>query len=216
MKVVIVPAVYTPGKARAALAAGRAAAPAPGVPGAVVLPGADLPDEPAGGADADIPCVRLDEFVKPDGLFLFAGLGRALGEVLAGRPAAVALDGSNPVWMLLDGHGGRVWEVPQTVAKVLFWLPDRPVVIHFCEPALLGHTAREWMRLINAEPLETRILLVDTPAERLRFHMGYAAREKAMHHPKARARRMAVVKVQKVINRLKFWRWFDRLKFWRL
>ncbi len=212
MIVVIVPGPYSPAAARAAVAAGRAVPPDAGVYGRVVLAGAGLADAPADGpGDADIPTIPLDEFLKADGVFLYAGLGQALGRALAGRPAGVALDGSGPAWMLIDGHGGRVGEVPQAVARVLYWERDRPVVVHFCPPPLYGHYAQEWARLVTHEPVG-----VPDPGHRLRFHHDYANRERFLHHPKSRARRVVLVKVRRVIDRFKFWRWLDRFKFWRV
>jgi hypothetical protein len=209
--VVLVPADYTPGKARAALAAGRAVPPDARPYECAVFPGPDLPDlppPPEGEAGADaIQRVVLDRHVRRDGIFLAAGLAKVLGRALARRPAAIALDGSGPVWMLLDGHGLRVGEVPQVVARALFWQkPPRPVVIHFCPREMYGCYSQEWLRILTLEPIEDRQLLVDTPQHRLRFHHEYANAERERHHPKARARRILLARWRRLTGRLAFWR----------
>lgn len=209
MKVVVVPGPYTPERARAALAAGRAAPPSPKVEGYVVVPDG-LPDAPPpGDAPEAIPRIRVERHVRPNGEFLFVGMVKALGRALAGNPVAVALDGAGPAMHYLDEHGARAGELPNAVGRVLFWNPDRPVLLHFCPAPLVAHYAREWMRFVAAQPLQTRDIVNDTPTHRLRFHLAYAARQKALHHPRARAwRKLRVTLPGRALAALgRLWPW---------
>ena len=207
MIVVIVPAAYTPGKARAAALLARAVPPGASPYEQVLLPGPDLAEvaAEAGAPHGDVPVVALDPFVKPDGIFLSIGLTQAVGRALATGARAVALDGCGPTWMLLEGHGCRVGEVPQTTARALFWEPDPPAIVHFCPREMYGHYVREWLWIMTMDPVESRNLAEDDPGHRLRFHHQYAAEQRVAHHPRARAKRAAAARLRRAVGRLKFW-----------
>ena len=210
MKVVLLPAPYTPERAAAGLAFGLAAPPSALVPGGVVVPPDPLPPPADAAAAGRLPVVRAERYVMADGRLKVFAFARALNRAAATPGAGgVAVDATSPAFALLDPHWDRSAEISRVVARAFYWQRERPVVVQFCHPPLLRFHVREWVRLIGGESLET--LREDPrldPGHRLRFHMQNAAVERHMHHPGLIAKRAAKARVKRTLGRLKFWRWF--------
>ena len=194
MQVVVLTGPPTADRVRLAVARGRLAGTADKIKGGVVIVGPADPDPPAEALAAVDPAVyppvNLNRYLGRTGEFAAARLAVALTEVYRAKPAVVVLDGSNAAFGLVDLHGNRAFEVPGVASRLLFWTPDRPMLVHFCPPEMHRFYVREWLRLISYDPTETVVTgPLNIPGNKLRFHRAITSVQQSENHPRARLSR---------------------------